>query len=104
AGERFLTLEPGALGSRVLEPGASLQPPSQKRLLCVSGGRTERPRQVFACALAVAAAAIELTQRRIPEIVAQQPGRRVERLEQSDSHLGALPLGDGDRSIQRVDG
>jgi hypothetical protein len=55
-------------------------------------------------ALTIPATAVKLPKCRVPEVITQEPGGWLERLEQSEPRFGALPLGNGDRSIQRIDG
>src|SRR5262245_42909842 len=52
----------------------------------------------------VSAAAVELAEGGVPQVVAQEPARRLDRLEQGEARLRPLPLGERDRAVQRVDG
>src|SRR6185437_2619039 len=54
--------------------------------------------------LAIAAAAVELAECCVPQVVPEEPARWVERLEQRQAGVRPVPLGDGDRAIQRMDG
>jgi hypothetical protein len=58
----------------------------------MSRSRAERTRQVRSRALAIPAAAVKIPECRIPEVITEEPGWRVERLEQSELRYSLLGL------------
>src|SRR5689334_21860300 len=86
-------LSPNRFSAGRREAGvASLQPSSQKPLLRVRRRRFQRTCQVSNRALAILAATIQLSECRIPQVVAEEPAGRVEGFQQSEPRFRSLPL------------